>query len=125
MTAIVQNRNHKMLAINCMPDHIHLFIGYNVTDLIPDLVEDIKTSTDSWIKNNNLSTSKFAWQNGYGAFTHSRSQLDTVVKYVMNQETHHHKKTFKEEYVELLIKHEIEFKEQYVFEFFEDVQGWE
>ena len=83
VTGIVQNHNHKMLAIGAMPDHIHLFIGYNVNHLIPDLVEEIKTSSNAWIKLNRLSKFKFEWQKGYGAFTHVRSQLDTVVRYVL------------------------------------------
>lgn len=77
ITGIVQHHKHKMLAIGSMPDHMHLFIGYNVNHLIPDLVEEIKTSSNSWIKSNNLSRFKFEWQKGYGAFTHARSQLDT------------------------------------------------
>ena len=120
-TAIVQNHNHKLLAIGTMPDHIHIFIGYNVNQRIPDLVENIKTSTNVWIKDKKLSKFKFEWQKGYGAFSHSRSQLDTVVKYILNQEEHHKKKSFKEEYLEILRKNEIDFKEEYVFDFFEDI----
>ncbi len=118
---IVQNNNHKMLAIVAMSDHIHIFIGYNVNQLIPDLVENIKTSSNSWIKDNKLSKFKFDWQKGYGAFSHSRAQLDTVVKYVLNQEQHHKKKSFRSEYLEILEKNEIEFNREYIFEFFDDV----
>ncbi len=99
ITGIVQNHKHKMLAIGSMPDHIHIFIGYNVNHLIPDLVEEIKTSSNAWIKYNKLSKYSFQWQRGYGSFTHSHSQIDAVVKYVFNQETHHKKQTFKEEYL--------------------------
>ena len=120
-TGIVQNHNHKLLAIGTMPDHIHIFIGYNVNQRIPDLVENIKTSTNEWIKDKKLSKFKFEWQKGYGAFSHSRSQLDTVVKYILNQEEHHKKKSFREEYLEILRKNEIDFKEEYVFDFFEDI----
>lgn len=122
ITGIVQNRKHKLLAIYAMPDHIHIFIGYNVNDLIPDLVENIKTSSNDWIKKENLSVFKFDWQKGYGAFTHSKSQVDTVVKYIMNQEKHHFKKSFKEEYFDILIKNAVEFKEEYVFDFFDDIR---
>lgn len=125
ITGIVQNHKHKMLGIGCMPDHIHIFIGYNVNHLIPDLVEEIKTSSNEWIKHNNLSKFRFEWQKGYGAFSHSRSQLDTVVKYVLNQEKHHHKQSFKEEYLAILRKNEIEFKDEYLFEFFDDIVSWE
>lgn len=119
ITGIVQNKKHKMLAINCMPDHVHLFIGYNLNELISDLVRDIKVASNEWIKNNNLSKFKFDWQSGYGAFTHSRSQLDTVVKYIINQEEHHKKRTFREEYLDILAKNEIEFNSEYLFEFFD------
>lgn len=121
ITGIVQNRKHKLLAIYAMPDHIHIFIGYNVNDLIPDLVENIKTSSNDWIKKEKLSVFKFDWQKGYGAFTHSKSQVDTVVKYIMNQEKHHFKKSFKEEYFDILIKNAVEFKEEYIFDFFDDI----
>ena len=125
ITGIVQNHNHKLLAIGSMPDHIHIFIGYNLNHLIPNLVEEIKTSSNKWVKEKGLSKFRFEWQKGYGAFTHSRSQLDTVVKYVLNQEEHHRKKPFREEYLEMLRKNEIEFKEEYVFEFFEGINKWE
>ena len=133
ITGIIQNHNHKMLAIGSMPDHIHIFIGYNINQLIPDLIEEIKTSSNNWIKNNKLYNSQFSWQKaslndtvgqGYGAFTHSRSQLDTVIKYVLNQEQHHRKISFKEEYLEILRKNGIEFKDEYVFEFFDGGNEW-
>ena len=125
ITGIVQNHRHKMLAIGSMPDHIHIFIGYNVNQLIPDLVEEIKTSSNAWIKANKLSRFKFEWQKGYGAFTHSRSQMGAVVKYVLNQEEHHKKRPFREEYLEILRNNEIEFKDEYVFQFFDDIVSWE
>ena len=124
ITGIVQNNKHKLLAIGAMPDHIHIFIGYNVNQLIPDLVVQIKTSSNAWIKEKGLSKFKFDWQKGYGAFTHARSQLDTVINYVLSQEEHHQKRPFQEEYLEMLRKNEIDFKEEYVFEFFEGVDGW-
>ena len=121
MTGIVQNRKHKLLAIGAMPDHIHILIGYNLNELVPDLVEEIKTSSTIWIKEKCLSKFKFEWQHGYGAFTHSRMQIDTVVNYILNQEQHHKKKSFKAEYLEMLIKNGVEFKEEYLFEFFQDI----
>jgi putative transposase len=124
ITGIVQGHKHKMLAIGSMPDHIHIFISYNPTNRIPDLVEEIKTSTNHLIKQKGLSQSKFDWQNGYGAFTYSRLQVDAVAKYVLKQEEHHQKKRFSEEYRDMLQKAQIEFTEQYLFEFFDDVQGW-
>jgi putative transposase len=125
ITAIVQNHKHKLLAIGTMPDHAHIFIGYNVNQLVPDLVEHIKTSSNDWIKTNKLSKFKFEWQKGYGAFSHSRSQLDSVVKYILTQEQHHKKKSFRSEYLEMLRKNDIAFKDEYVFDFFEDGIDWE
>jgi len=125
ITGIVQKNSHKMLAIGSMPDHIHIFIGYNVNQLIPDLVEKIKTSSNAWIKENSLAKFKFEWQRGYGAFSHSRSQLDSVVKYVLNQEDHHQKKTFKEEYLEILRKNDVKYHDEYLFEFFDGSNYWE
>jgi len=123
ITGIIQNNKHKLLAIGSMPDHIHIFIGYDVNQLIPDLVEKIKTSSNLWIKKSKLSKFRFEWQKGYGAFTYSRSQMDTVVKYVLNQEKHHyhHKKSFKEEYLEILRKNDIDFNDEYLFLFFDDL----
>jgi len=125
ISGIIQNHKHKLLAISSMPDHIHIFIGYNVNQLIPESVEEIKTSSNAWIKNRSLSKFKFEWQKGYGAFSHAHSQIDFVVKYIGNQETHHHQKSFKEEYLEILRKNEIEFKGEYVFDFFDEVKDWE
>jgi REP element-mobilizing transposase RayT len=121
ITGIVKNNGHKLLAIGSMPDHIHIFIGYNVSQLIPDLVEHIKTSSNHWIAENKLSKFKFDWQRGYGAFTHSHSQINTVVKYILNQEEHHRKKNFREEYMDILRKNEIDFTEEYLFSFFDEM----
>ena len=125
ITQIIQNHKHKLLYIYAMPDHLHIFLGYNINHLIPNLVEEIKTSSNSWIKYNNLSRFKFEWQIGYGAFTHSHSQIDQVVNYVKNQEIHHRRRTFRQEYLELLKKNEVEFKDEYVFHFFDDLVSWE
>jgi len=121
ITGIIQNRKHKLLAIGAMPDHIHILIGYNLNELIPHLVEEIKTSTNVWIKEKRLSNFKFEWQHGYGAFTHSRMQIDKVVNYILNQEHHHKMKSFKEEYLDMLTKNGVEFKQEYLFEFFQDI----
>jgi len=124
-TGIVQNHKHKMLTIGAMPDHIHIFIGYNLNYLIPDLVEKINTSSNHWIKEKRLSHYKFEWQRGYGAFTHSHAPLDTVVKYVLNQEHHHRKKTFRDEYLQMLAKNELVYQDEYLFDFFEDNNIWD
>jgi len=120
ITGIVQTRKHKLLAISAMKDHVHILIGYNVNELIPDLVSEIKTSTNHWIKEKKFSSFKFDWQKGYGAFTHSRSQIDDVVKYILNQEEHHRKRPFREEYLEILRKNDIRFEDSYLFEFFDE-----
>ena len=124
ITGIVQNKGHKLIAIGSMPDHIHIFIGYNLNQTIPNLVEKIKTSSNHWIKERNLTKFKFNWQKGYGAFTHSHSQIDAVAKYVLNQEDHHRMKTFREEYLEMLNRFKITYKDEYVFTFFNNVNGW-
>ena len=120
ITGIIQNNNHKLLAIYCMPEHIHILIGYNINQLIPDLVETIKTSSNKFIKEHKLSKFKFEWQKGYGAFSHSRSQIGDVIKYIKTQKEHHSKKSFKYEYLEILKKNEIDFKEEYIFDFIEN-----
>jgi REP element-mobilizing transposase RayT len=117
ITGVVQNKGNKMLAINSMPDHIHLFIGYNPVIAIPDLVKDIKIASNLWINNQHLTKSKFEWQEGYGAFTYSHSQIHDVCKYIENQELHHKKKTFKEEYIALLNAFNISYDERYLFNF--------
>lgn len=119
ITGVVQNHKHKMIAIHAMPQHIHILIGYNVNELIPKLVEEIKTSTNKWVKEKKLSPFRFEWQIGYGAFTYSRSQIEDVIEYINSQPEHHKKKTFKEEYLEMLAKNEIEFRDEYLFEFFD------
>ena len=125
ITGIVHNNNHKLIAIGSMPDHIHIFIGYNLNQTIPKLVENIKTSSNHWIEDKKLSRFKFHWQKGYGAFTHSHKQIDVIAKYVLSQEEHHRKKSFKEEYTQMLNEFEIAYKDEYVFTFFDDIIGWE
>ncbi len=120
ITGIIQMHNHKLIAIGGMPDHIHIFIGYNLNQTIPKLVEEIKTSSNQWVNKNRLSYEKFSWQKGYGAFTHSHSAVASVANYIQNQKQHHSKKSFKNEYMGLLSKHDIEFKDEYLFNFFDD-----
>ena len=125
ITGIVQTNGHKLISIGSMPDHIHIFIGYDLKQTIPDLVEDIKTSSNHWITKERLSYYKFSWQKGYGAFTHSHSQIDSVAKYILNQETHHYKKTFREEYIDMLEKFDVAYQNKYLFDFFDDIYSWE
>lgn len=123
ITGIVQNCGHKMLQINGMPDHVHIFIGYNPKQAISDLVETIKTDSSHYIKRQGFCPQKFSWQSGYGAFSYARSQVDAVIKYVANQEKHHAEKTFQQEYLLMLQKFEVEYKEEYLFDFM-DIPFW-
>jgi len=119
ITAIVQNNNQKMIAINGMPDHIHFLIGMKPACCLSDLVREVKKSSNAYIKENKLTPFKFQWQDGFGAFSYSHSSLDQVVQYIMNQKEHHIKKSFKQEYEEFLTKFNIEFKSEYLFEWYE------
>lgn len=115
ITGIVQNKGQKMLAINGMPDHIHIFIGMKPSCCLSDLVREIKKSSNDFIKEKKFSKFKFNWQEGYGTFSYSHSAIDNVVKYIMNQKEHHKKKTFREEYIDFLNKFEIDYKDEYLF----------
>ena len=108
-----------MLAINLMPDHAHIFVGLNPVQSISDLVRDIKTNSSSFIAEKKIVSNKFKWQEGYGAFSYSQSQVDAVVKYILNQEEHHNKKSFREEYLDFLKKFNIEYDERYLFDWIE------
>lgn len=119
ITALVQNRDAKMLAVHCMPDHIHLFIGYKPTINIPDFVNQIKVESTRFITESKWVTGKFNWQTGYGVFSYSHSQIDRVIKYIRNQETHHKHKSFKEEYTGLLKRFDVRTESRYLFHFFD------
>ncbi|WP_018344735.1 IS200/IS605 family transposase [Cytophaga aurantiaca] len=112
-------QNHKLIAINGMPDHIHFLIGMKPTCCLSDLIREIKKASNAYIKDNKLSPYKFQWQEGFGAFSYSHSSLDNVIHYIMNQKQHHTNKTFKQEYEEFLTKFNIEFKSEYLFEWYE------
>lgn len=118
ITGIVQNKEQKMIAINGMPDHIHIFIGMKPTCCLSNLVQEIKKSSNTFIKDKDLSSKPFNWQEGFGAFSYSHSQIDSVYKYVMNQKEHHKKQTFKEEYIDFLKKFEVEYDDKYLFDWF-------
>ena len=118
ITGIIKNRGQKLLAVNCMPDHTHIFIGFKPNICISDLVRDIKTATSLFIKEKRWVKAKFYWQEGFGSFTYSHSQLNDVINYIKNQESHHKRKSFKDEYLELLKKFDIEYSEQYLFEWY-------
>ncbi len=119
ITGIVQKREQKMLTVYCNPDHTHLLVGLKPNITISDLVRDIKAGSSNFINENRWVKGKFNWQEGYGAFSYSRSQIDQVAKYILNQEEHHRKRSFKDEYLELLEKFEIEYDERYLFDWME------
>lgn len=114
ITGIVQTNKHKLIAINGIQNHIHVFIGYKLHQLLPDLLQDIKGSSSKWINKKGFVRGKFRWQEGYGAFSYSHSQIDGVVKYIVNQEQHHKKKTFTQEYIEFLKLFNISYDEKYI-----------
>jgi REP element-mobilizing transposase RayT len=118
ITGIVRKQGQKLIRINGMPDHLHILIGLKLAMALANLVTDIKSDSSEWVNKKKLARAKFAWQEGYGAFSYGHSQLDTIVRYVMNQEKHHQRRSFRDEYLTLLRKFEIEFKEEYVFEFY-------
>jgi REP element-mobilizing transposase RayT len=114
ITGIIQSNNHKMLQINSMPDHIHIFIGMRPTQSVSSLIQNIKTETSKWVKENKF-CKLFEWQQGYGAFSYSKSHVPDVIRYIQNQEIHHKKENFLEEYKKMLNGFEIEFDEKYIF----------
>jgi REP element-mobilizing transposase RayT len=120
ISGIIKNKQQKLIAINGMPDHIHLFIGMKPSCCLSDLVREIKKSSTEFINEKKFSKFKFNWQEGYGAFSYSHSHIDLVAKYVMNQKEHHKKFTFREEYIDFLKKFEIEFKDEYLFKWIEE-----
>lgn len=119
ITGIITKRKQKLIAINSMPDHIHIFVGFKPSMKISDLVRDIKTASSQFIREKRFTPFQFSWQEGYGAFTYSHSQIDAVCQYIHNQEAHHRKRTFREEYLDFLSKFDVDYEEQYLFDWIE------
>ncbi len=119
ITGIVQNRGAKLLAVYAMPDHVHLFVGFNPTHTLSDLIRDVKSSPSGFIKEKGW-VNAFAWQEGYGAFTYGQSQVKDVIRYVLDQEEHHRKCTFQSEYLLFLKRFEVPYDPKYVFEFYDE-----
>jgi putative transposase len=117
MSGIISSMNHKSLIVNGVSDHVHILIGLNPSKSISDTVHDIKRGSSLFINTEKLCDSKFSWQEGYGAFSYSKSHLDRVFTYIQNQEKHHNKSTFQEEYVQFLKKYEVAYNEQFLFDF--------
>ncbi len=116
ISGIIKGKNQKSIITNGMPDHIHAFVGLRPSMSISDLVRDIKNNSSNFINEKKFIKGKFSWQEGFGAFSYSHSDIEKVYQYILNQEQHHKKINFKNEYLELLKKFEIEFDEKYLFE---------
>jgi len=120
ITGIITNKGQKLIAINGMPDHIHILIGMKPSCCLSDLVREIKKSSNTFIREKKFTQSKFEWQEGYGAFSYSHSALNNVIAYIQDQKEHHRNKSFKEEYIDFLKKFEVEYNETYIFKWIED-----
>ena len=116
MSGIIREKGQKPIIVNGVEDHVHLFIGLKPSMCLSDLVRDVKNNTTNFINDKKFTKKKFFWQEGFGAFSYSHSHIDNVYKYILNQEEHHRKQTFKAEYLEYLEKFEIEHDEKYLFE---------
>ncbi len=114
-TGMVQKKTHKMLQINTMPDHLHMLIGFRPDEHMSQLIQVVKSESTKFINAHHLTHQKFAWQDSFGAFSYSKSHVQDVIRYIQNQEQHHRKQTFLEEYVAFLKAFEIEFDERYIF----------
>lgn len=119
MHGIMVNLKQYPLAISGYKNHVHLFFEQNPTTCISDIAEKVKANSSKWINLNKKVLGHFEWQKGYGGFSYSRSQRNDVIQYIMNQEVHHQNKTFKEEYLAILNKFEIDFDDLYLFEFYD------
>ena len=115
ITGIVSAQRHKLIAINNMPDHLHLLVGLRPDAALSELVRDIKANSSRFISENRWVMGRFSWQEGFGAFSYSRSQLGTVIRYIENQQKHHARKSFRDEYTGLLEKFGVEFDSRYIF----------
>jgi len=119
ITGIVKNQGQKLISINGMPDHVHILIGLRPAMALADLVQEIKADSTNFVNKRKLVHGRFSWQEGYGAFSYGHSQLDTIVRYIQNQEKHHRRRSFRDEYLTLLRKYDIAFDDKYVFKFIE------
>ena len=116
ISGIIKGKNQKPIIVNGVSDHVHVFVGLKPAMPIPDLIRDIKNNSSNFINENRWVKGKFSWQEGYGVFSYSHSQIDSVYQYIANQEAHHREKTFKDEYIDFLKKFEIDYDEKYLFE---------
>ena len=115
ITGIVSGQKQKLLAINNVPDHVHMLVGLKPDLSLSELVRDVKANSSRFIKDKKWVAGRFSWQEGFGAFSYSRSQLDTVIRYIQNQQTHHARRSFREEYLQLLRRFGVEYDERFIF----------
>jgi REP element-mobilizing transposase RayT len=120
ITGIVRNKGQKLIEINCMPDHTHMLIGLKPNIALSDLMRDVKSDSTEFIKRKKWIRGRFNWQEGFGAFSYSHSQPDSVIRYIRNQEKHHARGSFRSEYLTMLKKFDIAYEPKYLFEFFTD-----
>ena len=116
ITRIITHKKQTVIQINSMPDHLHILVGITPDIAISDLVRDIKANSSKWINQKRWVVSRFEWQAGFAAFSYAHSQLDAVVHYIKNQEAHHSRRTFKEEYLEFLKRFDVPYNPRYVFD---------
>jgi putative transposase len=119
ISGIIKNNRHYPLTIGGYRDHVHLFLELNPSASVSDILEKVKSNSSKWINEKRILPGKFSWQAGYAAFSYSRSQRNDVIQYIVNQEQHHKKTTFREEYLDLLAKFRVDFDLRYLFEFYE------
>ncbi len=115
ISGIIEKQGHKLLAINGMPDHIHIFVGMRPNQSVSDLLQDVKRNSSLWINQKGFVNGKFEWQEGFGAFSYSKSHSKAVIEYIENQELHHKKNSFRDEYLDFLRKFKIDYDERYLF----------
>jgi REP element-mobilizing transposase RayT len=119
MAGIIKGKDQKPIIINGVSDHVHVFVGLKPSMCIVDLVRDIKNNSSNFINEQKFLKKKFSWQEGYGAFSYSHYELDKMYHYIANQEEHHRKKTFREEYLKFLKEFDVEYNEKYLFDWHE------
>jgi len=120
MSGIIKGKNQKPIIVNGVSNHVHLFIGLKPSMALSDLVRDVKNNTSNFINSKKYIRGKFSWQEGFGSFSYSQSHIENVYQYILKQEEHHCKKTFREEYLEFLKHFEIEYDEKYLFEWYDE-----
>ncbi len=116
MSGIITNKGHKSIIVNGVSDHVHLFVGLKPANSVSDLIRDVKNNSTNFINKKGFVRGKFCWQDGYGVFSYSQSHIEKVYNYIKNQEVHHAKKSFKEEYINLLKNFQIKYNEKHLFD---------